>query len=384
VAITLGFSVAETSLSGALGTINIIEYLGYGIRVWLAILPIHLALFSLQWTVGIYRLQKNMERRWLIWLVIPVMIVLFSFLLIAIMKPNIPFLMVWSLIGKDALFPLPGFCFAIVMLAVLVWVSGTFSLSRAAQETGVAELIKTANQYGFSVYAEKLQTQQRLGISRAASKLPSTTGTGILLWKDILQSRRSFHLSSLFDWIYIFLLMLCFSFLPDFGSRAFVMAIWVIQVGRVSVIRIRSDLSCWSLVRQLPFSYKNLLLFDLCLAYLLSVLTSVTGLALSSILLKTPINTLAILIPGIVAGVAGMTAFDITRHARSNLLLTGSVPAVSVGGILFAFIITAIPVLLNTLLPGLIGLSGSALVSAGLGFCTFSLAVRSYRNIDAS
>ena len=394
-AITLGFSVAEISLSGTLGTINIIEYTGYGIRAWLAILPIHFGFFSLQWAVGIFRLQKDINRNWMIWLVFPLMIVFFSFALISLLHINIPFLMSWNIVGKIASSPLqagfipgnlldsllPGFCFAIAMIAILVWVSGSFSLSRAAQETGAAQLINTANQYGFSHYAEIMQTQQRLGISHAASKLPSLAGAGILLWKDILQARRTFRLSSSFDWIQIFLLLFSFSFLPDFGSQAFVIALWVIQVGQVSVVRIRSDLSCWSLFRQLPFSHKKIILFDLCSAYLLSVLISMAGLVLSSILFNTPINTIVILIPGIVASVAGLATFDIMRHARSDLLLIGLVPRISAIGIVLTLVITVIPMLLYTLLPGLTGIAGAILVSLGLGYYAFLLAVRAYRTI---
>jgi hypothetical protein len=395
IAITLGFSVAEISMSSTHGTINLIEYAGYGIRAWLAILPIHLALFSLQWAVGIYRLQKNINRDWLIWLVMPVMIVFFSFLLISLLDINIPFLVSWNSIWKLAIVPLkagfltgnlfvsllPGSCFAIAMLAILVKVSGTFSLSRAAQETGVETLINTANQYGFSHYAEIVKAQKRLGINHAASKLPSPVGAGSLLWKDILQSQRTFRLSSLFDWFFIFLLMFGFSLLPDFGSQAFLMAIWVIHVGKVSVVRLRSDLSCWSLMRQLPISHKKLIFFDLCPAYLFSVFSSIAGLAMGSILFNTSIHSLIWLIPGIVASVVGLAVFDIMRHARSNLLLSGFVPKISALGSFTTLSITAIPLLLLIFLPRLIGISGSILVSLGLGYYSFILAVRAYRTI---
>jgi len=228
-AIALGFSVAEITLPGVMGASRILEYAGYGLHAWLAIMPIHLALFSLQWAVGIYRLQKNLDRDWLAWLVIPVTVVFFSFLLIFTLDMNIPFLIPWNVIVKTIIFPLQtgfvtgkkfvslllGWPCAIIMLEIMYWISGTFSLSRAAQETRVIEVLNSAHRYGFSSYAEKLQTQQRLGVKRKPSWLPAFAGAGILIWKDILQSQRSFRLSSLFSWFSILCIMLSLPLIPD-------------------------------------------------------------------------------------------------------------------------------------------------------------------------
>lgn len=206
----------------------------------------------------------------------------------------------------------------------------------------------------------------------------------MLIWKNALQSQRSFHLSSLFIWFRIFLLMLGFSFLPDWGSRALVIGYWVIQIGQVSVIRIRSDLSRWSLVRQLPISHKKFLLFDLVPAYLLSVLISLAGLVVGSAILNTSIYALATVVPGIAASVTGMAAFDVIRRSRSNLLVAGSVPEVGAGGILLGLVTAAVPMLIGIFAPGIIGVVLSALSSLGFGLLAFNLAARSYHDINAS
>jgi hypothetical protein len=174
------------------------------------------------------------------------------------------------------------------------------------------------------------------------------------------------------------------SLLPDLNSRAVAIAVWVIMIGKVSVIRIRSDLSCWSLVRQLPIAHKKFLLFELGSAYLLSVMISWTGLAISSIISRTPIDGLAALVPGIVAGVAGMAIFDVTRRSRSSLLSNGSVPQVGAGGILLGLIFAAVPILINTFLSGMIGLFLAFSSSLLLGVIAFNLAVHFYHNIDLS
>ena len=398
VAITLGFSVAEITLPGVMDASRILEYTAYGFRACVAIIPVHLALFSLQLVIGIVRLQKTLERNWLAWLVIPATIVVFSFLLVSTLDLNIPFLVPWNTIAKVLLIPLQaGFGYgnlsisllaggflAAAMLGMMVWVSGAFSLSRAAQETQEVEILISAQRYGLTAYAENIQTQRRLGVIRAPSRLPAFAGPEILIWKDLLQSQRSFRLSSLFVWFRIFLLMLSLPLLPDLGSRVLVIAVWVIQIGQVSVIRIRNDLSRWSLVRQLPISHKEFLLFELSSTYLLSVMISLAGIAIGSLIFNMPIDGWATLVPGIVAGVAGMTAFDVIRRSRSNLLLAGSVPEVSAGGILFGVILAVVPLLINTLLSGMMGLTLSILLSLGLGSLAFNLAVRSYRTMDAS
>ncbi len=397
-AITLGFSVAETNMPGVINGSRILEYAGYGLRAWLAILPVHLALYSLQWAAGIGRLQRDIERRWLAWLVIPSAVLFFSFLLIYTFNTTALFHIPWNNIAELLIYPLrasfahsqilgsllSGGIFAILSLGLMVWSSGRFSLSRAAEETRETEVIQSAIQYGFSSYAEQLQTQQRLGVKRAPSKLPSAAGAGTLIWKDILQSQRSFRLSAIFVWLGMLMVTLFFSFLPDIGSRALAIAFLIIQIEQVSVIRLRDDLSRWSLVRQLPISPKKFLKFELSSAYLLSVLICVIGLVIGSIIFRTSIDGLAVLIPGIAAGAAGMAAFDVLRRSRSDLLNAGTAPALSAVGIILGLIIAALPLLINALLPGAIGLGMAALLSLGLGFMAFNLAARSFHNLGGS
>lgn len=397
-AIVLGFSVAEITMSGTLTGGHIFEYAGYGLRAWGVVIPIHLALFALQWALGIARLHKDQERRWLDWLVIPIAIAFYAFLLIFTFDPNPGVLIPWARIASAITSPLQagfepgslllsflsGGLFALAALGIMVACSGAFSLSRAAQETNAVDLLEAAQRFGFTAYARQLQDQRRLGVNRAPTRLPAFDGAGILIWKDLLQSQRSFHLSSTFIWVQIFLLMLGFAFLPDLGSRALVIGFWVIQLGQVSVIRIRGDLSLWPLTRQLPIALKKFLLFNLIPAYLLSILVSETGLVMGSAIVKTPIDSIAILLPGIAASVAGMAAFDVIRQARSNLLIAGYVPEVSAGGIILGLVTTAVPLLISSFIPGIIGLLLSTLISLGLGALAFNLASSSYHNMDAS
>jgi len=397
-AVVLGFSVAETTMPGAITANRILEYAGYGFRAWVVVIPIHLALFALQWAHGIVRLQKDQERPWLPWLVMPTAILLFLFLLAFTNNPNPDQLIPWTRIVSGITYPLQagfglgnipisiliGGLSALAALGIMVWSSGTLSLSRAAQETREVEQLETALRYGFTSYARQLQDQRRLGVNRAPSRLPAVAGAGSLIWKDVLQSLRSFRLSSFFIWFRLFLPMLGFVFLPDLGSRALVIGFWVIQLGQAVVVRIRGDLSLWPVSRQLPISHKKFLKFNLLPAFLLSLLVSEAGLIMGSVIFKTPTGGLAILLPGIAASVAGMAAFDVIRRARGYLLIAGSVPEVSAGGIILGLLVAAVPWLIAQFFPGIIGLILSTLSSLGLTVLAFSLASRSYQNIDAS
>lgn len=397
-AIVLGFSVAETTMPGAMAANRILEYAGYGLRAWGMVIPIHLALFALQWALGIVRLQKDQERPWLPWLVMPTAILFFLFLLASTFNPNpaqlTPFTRIVSVItyplqagfglGNIPISILIGGLSALAALGIMVWSSGTLSLSRAAQETREVELLATALRYGFTSYARQLQDQRLLGVNRAPSRLPVVAGAGSLIWKDVLQSQRSFRLSSFSTWFGIFLPMLGFAFLPDLGSRALVIGFWVIQLGQAVVTRIRGDLSLWPLSRQLPISPKKFLLFDLIPALLLSLLVSEAGLVMGSAIFKVPVSDLVILLPGIAASVAGMAAFDMIRRAHGYLLIAGSVPEVSAGGIILGLLVAAVPWLIAQFIPAIIGLILSTLSSLGLAVLAFSLASRSYQNIDAS
>lgn len=395
-AVALGFSVAEAALPGAMSASRIPEYAMYGLRAWLMIIPIHLALFSLQWAVGILHLQKDHERRWLAWTIMPVVIAFFAALSYFAFNPASPALHPWSDLPAALLFPfqtafsggrvsiawLTSSLFALAALGLMYGVSGTLSLSRAVQETRQLETLHAAQRYGLSAYSANIQSRQRLGVMRKPTRLPAVLGAGSLVWKDVLQSLRALRLSSAFVWFQIFLLMLGMSFLTQPGSSALLVAFWVIQIGQVSVVRIRSDLACWPLVRQLPIPRKHFLLLELGPVCILALLVSLAGLAAGSIIFNKPLTPMVSLMPGTVAAVAGMAIFDVIRRSRGHLLLNESVPELSSGGILLGAIVAGVPILIQFLLPGPAGIALSILLSLGFALLAFNLAVHSFRSMD--
>lgn len=393
VAVTLGFSLAEVTIPGAMGANRIFEYMGFGIRAWLAILPVHLMLFGLHWLLGVVRLSsRGKSKRWL-WITIPVLALFYGILILSIGGNVIPsvvrivdLILIPLRIGYVGVFYwliwMTSWIVASLVLVILYQASRNFSLSRAVQETGKMELISTASRYGFTSLEEQEKTQQRLGVERKPTRLPAITGPGVLIWKDVLQTKRAFRLTGLLTWLQIFGFLFVIPVLPDIGSRGIVIILWIIQLAQISVKRIRSDLAVWPLIRQLPISHKKFLINDLGFTYLLSVLISLTGFLLGGVVFGMQMPGLAFLVPGMVAAINCAAVFDVIRRSRSGLLLNGSVPELSAGGILLGILFAGIPLLIYVLVPGIAGTLLAFLLSWGMGYLTFELAAYAYRNID--
>jgi hypothetical protein len=392
VAVTLGFFLAEVTIPGAMGANRIFEYMGFGIRAWFAILPVHLVLFGLHWLLGVVRLStKGKSNRWL-WLAIPLLALFYGILIFTMVGGFIPFVtqmvdfILISLrigfVGFNWLVWMTSWIVAFLVLVILYRASKNFSLSRAVQETGKLELISTANQYGFTGLVEQEKTQQRLGVEKKPTRLPDISGPGVLIWKDILQTKRTVQISGLLVWLQIFGYLFVIPALPNIGSRGFMIILWIIQLAQISVKRIRSDLTVWSLIRQLPISYKKFLINDLEFTYLLAALISLAGILLGGFVFGIQLPGLALLVPGMISAIICSAVFDVIRRSRSGLLLNGLVPELSAGGILLGIVFASIPLLIYVLVPNIIGMLMAFFVSWGMGYLGFELAVYAYQNID--
>lgn len=394
VAITLGFSLAETTLPpAAVQTAHILEYVGYGLHAWLAILPVHFALFTFSWFVGTQRLRKAERQPGLALLVLPVLC-LFGLSLLAVMPHSVLSAPFWISAANGLAFPtLAGFgqgsygmgffinaVAAACMLAILAWASGSMRLCRAAEETQETELINSAVRYGFPDLAQQLKDKQWLGVSRPSSKQPMRPGAMVLVWKDTVQSLRLFRMSSLMSWMSMWVAFAAFPFLPGISGLV-ALAIWTMQVGKVPAVRLRNDLACWSIIRQLPFSANRFIWYDLAPAYLLTLLVNWIALGLGSTLLGPHIMGWMLLVPGMTLSVFGMSAFDILRRSKSDFLMNGAVPDVSSTGVLLGAFCAGVPYLIASNFPGITGMVISIAVSLGLGLLAMTMANQSYRNV---
>ena len=395
IAVILGFSLAEISIPGVMGIDRIHEYAVYGLKPWLAILPYQFGLFAFQWAVGIFRLQKGRDKRWLGWIVIPLatffFVSLFVLSLPALSESFIRLRDVADLISSPLQAGFTGgnlvstivasAVFGLISFGLMILTSGSFSLSRAAQETREVEALATAAKYGITSYAEEIHTRRRLGVTRAPSRLPALLGSGSLIWKDLLQARRTLRLNLILNWFSLFFLSVGISLLPDTGNLILAVAFWVIQAGSLSVVRLRNDLSLWPLARQMPISHQRFLMADLLPTFAILVLISLAGMLTGSIIATPPRPDLYLVIPGLAASIAGISAYDVIQRSRSNLLLVGSTPNVSARGILLGFLIAFVIVFAAVVIQGVPGLFLSVLLSLGIAWFVFGLAARSLINI---
>ncbi|NMB89426.1 MAG: hypothetical protein GYA17_13790 [Chloroflexi bacterium] len=383
-AVTLGFSLAETSLPASLGASQVAAYTAFGLRAGLAILPVHLALFSLHWVVGVLRLQRDAVRPWLPWPVLAGGLACGA----AVLAPGLPWLpwlegLVFPLDGNLTVALLAGAALAVTALGLLAGVSPAFSLSRAAQETQEVELLQTAQRYRLNDYAAEIRSRQRMGVSRHPARLPALRGAGALVWKDLVQSRRAWRWADLFQTLSLFTLMLAVPLLPDLNGRLLSAAVWIFLLGKAAVVRLRSDLAAWPLARQLPIAYARFLGFDLLLAVLGGLVAGWAGLVVGAWLAGQPVHAWALLLPGVATAAAGAAAYDVIRRARSSLLLNGSVPEAGASGVLLGLLLAGLPLLLSAALPGATGLGLSCLAGLLLAALALGLAIRAYRNVDA-
>ena len=188
-AIMLGFSLAEIALPGS-GVSHLPEYAGYGFRALLAIVPIHLGLFVMQWVVGIYGMQKSHQRRWLAGLFVILSILITLFLLRLSQNMENAAQILWNNLAMLILYPLQaGFglgdvwvtlpisiSISVIVLGFLYLVSGKFLLSQAAEETHALNTLNSALQFGFTSLGQQLKTKQKLGITRSPTRLPALVG----------------------------------------------------------------------------------------------------------------------------------------------------------------------------------------------------------------
>ena len=396
VAVTLGFSLAEISMPGVIGISRIGEYAAYGLRAWVVLLPVQLAFFALHWIIGVLRLHKDLNRDWLLWPVLCAAVLFFVLLLTAFYRSSVPQIQAVRSFASVLLYPLRqgftgnallpavavGVGAALCGLGLLSLVSRSFSLSRAAQETNESFKLQSAMRYGMVDYVTEAQTKKRLGVMHAPAQIQAFWENKILIWKDLEQTKRTFRFADVFNWISIFSLMLGVALLPDFGSRMIALVIWVIWIGRVSVQRIRTDLACWSLVRQLPISPRRFILSEMVFSWALAAFLSILGFLIGTLIARSAIIWFIFSLPVLTAAVALISAFDVIRRSKGVLLLNGTVASVGAIGIFLGILLAMLPFLIFSFTAVGFGAFLAFAASLVLALLAFTVSANACRNID--
>ena len=377
-ALILGFSLGDIAFSETVITNHFVAYLGYGLRAWSMLAPVHLALFALQWAIGVIRVRADARLGYS-----TVLALMSGIALPVVLWLAIP----WFEKAGLGVIVAAGIGAAILSLAALVMTAKRFNLSRAAQETRRHVLLNDALRYGSSDYAENLRAEQRLRKEKAPTRLPGRAGPAALIWKDLLQAMRGLRLRSLQRWFSLASAAFGIFVMPG-SISSLLLFIWVVQVGKIAVKRLRSDLSCWPIFHQLPISNRHAVMLDMASALIgivtVSLLAGLGGWAVRNTLLNTEAGALLmaqtsesagilssvtfLLIPGTAIAVAGMAALDVVRHAQSNLLLIGQAPDVDFLGLISGLVAAGLPVFIMAVRPGpagwILGFGASLLMGA--------------------
>jgi hypothetical protein len=348
-AIVLGYALLQAQSPLPLTTGDLPAYLMAGLRMFIIAAPLYLGTLSLAWSVGAWRLQGQVSQRNLR-LLAPLSVGLLAGLIwLTGWQGALTWLIPLAIPLRSGLGLMPfwiGMQMAVTLaglgLLALWRAANGMSLSRAAQETQDREAIQAAAWLGQSDLAEELASKERLGTGRKPTRLPGKPGLPALIWKNLLQSRRRFRLATLIGWLPIFGLLLVLLFFPGWTTRIWSLAISTLMVMRLMTAPLRKELSRWWIFRQLPFHSNYVVLTVLILPMLGMLLIGaaalVTGWALGTSPWPAVIWVYLTVIPAL--GLAG--AFDILRQCKTGRLLSGSVPDLSIVGLLLGGLVLTI------------------------------------------
>ena len=388
VAVTLGFSLAEVTMPGAMGTNRIIEYLGFGIRAWLVIVLVHLILYGYHWILGVVRLStRKKEQHWM-WLMLVFLLMVWFIVAQSAFTQTLIFsdILISLTLGFEATFHwllwLQIWMGALIVLALLYLASRNFSLNRAVQQTSKEELISTAMQYGL-IAGRRARKNTKSSWNRTKTftySCPRRTRDFALEGFVAIPAHFSADERIQMATNICFAVHLAGSTRPwqqGIGDHIVDHTTWADFCSAYS-----SDLAVWTVIRQLPISTKKFLLYDFGLSYSLAILISLAGFLLGGAAFGVQMPGLALLLPGMMAAIFSAAAFDVIRRSNSGLLLSGSVPELSAGGILLGILIAGIPLVLLVAIPTGLGMMFALILSLGLAYLAFELAVSAFRHMD--
>jgi hypothetical protein len=358
-AVVLGFSFAELQIEGSLGISEMYLYFYYSLRAFLIILLLQFAYQSLIWSFGTTRLRGERGVPWLP--LIPFgLVVWFLFLILSnlghdswqailshplLLSIYYPFL---AIVEPDEFIygVMVTLSLAVLSLGIFWLVTGKLNLGRAAAETYQKESIQMAARYGKDELAQELQQRKRLGLGRKPNKMPDMPGLWSLLWKEILQARRSLNFQQLGGWLVIFGLSLGILLIPEWSLRALTLIVWITLVGNRATQHFRDDLAHWWLFRLLPFLGSRMVLVDLLIPWAGNVITGWLALFIFRQAIAPYASLLAGLLPFIVAGIILATADDILHQSKASLLMVGEVPKQRALASFLSALLLAIPVVI--------------------------------------
>lgn len=395
--IVLGFSLARVGLVEA-GTTSqdLSAYFTMGFRAVLAMVPLHLTLYGLDWALGVGYMQRGRRKTALLaaLLVLAVILLFFGLGIVSTFGGELskPARALGSVLpgalfagfgegdlGRTLAYSWSG---AFLSLVLLYFAAKGFSPSKAAQETRSEVLLQRLRRYGFGERAQEQKSQKSLGLNRRAVWLPAWEGAPVLIWKDALQSWRTVKLTTVFTLLGFLGMAAGMAFLPGLSGRMLLILTWSLQASQFLTDHVRQDLAHWAILRQLPIRHQRWITADLALAGGIVLLVSLVGLGLGGMITGQFPLVEALTLPGAIAAVAGVSTSVVFRNARVDLLMSGQAPSVNEFGVIGGAICVAVPFILYDWLPGLVGALSAVLASVLIGYLALNTAMSSYRSIE--
>lgn len=394
--IVLGFALAQIQTHNA-GFSALPQYVLAGARAVSILLVFHTALTACIWSFGLLRLQQNRAFPGLGRLAVGIALLLGGAAVWMVTRAGFVSLTT-ALLFWPLAFPLqaayglvPWWAGLVLTVAIcagvirLLWgVGRKVSLGRAALETTRETGVENALLAGEMESAAEMSLQERLGEQHHPTGLSGRPGIWIVLWKDLLQSRRALTFSEVFNWVGVGGLLFLVLWIPETGARVLVAAFAGSLLSQQYTLRLRADLSRWWLLQALPVSKTRLLLAQLAFPWALATLLGWLAVLGVGTVPGTPALLAALLLPLVSAVLALTAAADLLRQSKTGLLIRGVPARGSMLGLVVGLLLAAVPWAVfwfNRQVAALGGLL--ALAAAGLlVYLAFEAAVYYYEHID--
>jgi len=391
-AMALGFSLADVALKAeGVTDPSVFAYVIEGLQAALVVIPIHLTAFALVWANGIWFMTH--KRRKAAW-IFPALTVLFvgvgvaAFLGVAV--PDFIVIAIALLpaalmvgFGAGILGPILLIItiLSVAAMGLMVLSAARFSASQAAQETQTQVSNRELRRYGFIAQVRERQMQKRLGTTRRTRWQPKWTGAAALIWKDLLETRRSFDILYFYQLLVFMGVGLGLVFIPTLGGRIILILTWAMQASKFLTARLREDLTHWTITRQAPLHPMRWILADLSVPSGIVLLAGMVGMLGGAALIGQFPLVEVLTLPGMIASMACVSAAVILKNARIDLLMAGRAPGVNEFGVLLITVLASLPVVVYSIVSGPLTTFLSVMASLFIAEMAIIAISRAYRSI---
>lgn len=270
--IVMSFALTDIALGSVPSFQSLPAYFVSSLHALAIVLPLQMGLQAGLYGLGALRLRRDQPNEKLFWLrrsVLPLGIGLLA----AFSIPN------WrAVVLSPLIFPLQaafgdgvspvgwvsraGLTMLILtlgMTVLLIW-TNLMHLGQSAQETRLVSVVRLARRFRYDELIENIRRQNKIKTTYSPSRLPTRSGVWMLVWKNLLQSRRLPQASKMVRWVMVFLLSIGFFLLSGWTVQLIIGEIWAVLLGSLVTDQLRSNLAHWWLLRSLPIRNSHLLL----------------------------------------------------------------------------------------------------------------------------